>query len=87
MPGLETTKPLSDLALAWPSILGHCLYMSVKEMVIEKLKELPDDASPEEIQEKIAFILGIREAIASMDRGQGISKARVKGMISGWAGK
>ncbi len=61
--------------------------MSVKEMVMEQIREMPDDASPEDIQEKLHFILGVRQAMNSMDKGHGSSKDAVKAKIPQWAGR
>lgn len=61
--------------------------MSVKEIVIEKIRELPDDATWEEIEEKIRFIAGVQKAMKSMDNGQGVPKEQVKGKIKEWVSK
>jgi len=59
--------------------------MSIKEAVLERIRALPDDVDVEGIKERLAFILGVQEAIDSVSRGKAIPKEKVKGMIRGWA--
>jgi hypothetical protein len=59
--------------------------MLVEETVLARIRELPDEFGPELIREKLSFILGVQEAINSLDRGRGSSKSKVKDMIRGWA--
>ena len=52
---------------------------------MERIRALPDDVDVEGIKERLAFILGVQEAIDSVDRGEAIPKDEVKGMIKRWA--
>lgn len=61
--------------------------MTVKEIVIEKIKELPDDVTWDEIEERILFVSGILKAVKSMDNGQGVPKEQVKEKIKKWVSK
>jgi len=59
--------------------------MSNRELVLDVVSKLPDNASMEEIMEKVAFVAGINEAIAEADRGEGIPIEDVKALIQKWA--
>ena len=62
------------------------LFMSSKELVLELVKKLPDDASMIEIAREIEFVAGIREAISEFDRGESISADELLAEIPRWAG-
>lgn len=59
--------------------------MTTKEKVLERIQALPDDVGIEEIRDRLTFILGVQEAMDSVERGETIPKDSVKGMIKGWA--
>lgn len=61
--------------------------MSLKEQVIDRIRALPDDVDTEGIKERLTFILGVREAINTVERGETVSKDKVKGMIHEWASR
>ena len=60
--------------------------MSTREAVPAILKQLPPDDSLHEVARKIAFIAGVREGFAQLDRGEGIPIEEVEKMIPKWAG-
>jgi hypothetical protein len=62
------------------------LFMSSKELVLELVRKLPDDASMIEIAREIEFVAGIREAISEFDRGESISADELLAEIPRWAG-
>ena len=45
--------------------------MSNKEIVLDLVKRLPNDASLHNIAREIEFVAGVREALAELDRGEG----------------
>jgi len=59
--------------------------MSNRELILDVVSKLPEDASMEEIMEKVAFVAGINEAIAEADRGEGIPIEDVEALIQKWA--
>ena len=61
--------------------------MSVKELVIEKIKEMPESSSFEEIEERIHFMSGIQKAIDSVDSGKSLSTDQVRQKIKEWSTK
>jgi predicted transcriptional regulator len=58
--------------------------MSDKEAVLELVKRLPASVSLREILREIEFIAAVREGLAEIDQGQGISMDSVEQMIAGW---
>ena len=58
--------------------------MTTKEITIQSVQELPDDASWEDIQERINFVAGIRKGLRKLDEGKGIPHARVKEEFAEW---
>lgn len=58
--------------------------MSTKEMAIKSIQELPEDATWEQIQERINFVAGVRKGFCELDEAKGISHERVKDEITKW---
>jgi len=58
--------------------------MTTKEIAIQSLKALPDDASWEDIQERINFVAGVRKGLRELDEGKGIPHDRVKKEFAEW---
>ncbi|HEX4139079.1 MAG TPA: hypothetical protein VHY09_01945 [Candidatus Methylacidiphilales bacterium] len=58
--------------------------MSNRELVIEAVKKLPDDAPSEEIMRQVQFVLGMNEALEQSDREEGISIEEVRGLLEKW---
>ena len=58
--------------------------MSIKELVIEKIKEMPESSSFEEIEERIHFMSGVQKAIDSIDSGKSLSTDQVRQKIKEW---
>jgi predicted transcriptional regulator len=58
--------------------------MSDKESVIELVNRLPASVSFREILEEIEFIAAVKEGLAELDQGQGVSVAAVEKMLDTW---
>ena len=58
--------------------------MTGKEIAIRMIEQLPENASWEDIQERINFIAGVRKGLKELDEGQGISHDRVKEEFAEW---
>ena len=54
------------------------IVMSQKEMVLEAIKELPDDASVRDIADRLEFLAAIQTGLDQLDRGEGIPHEEVK---------
>ena len=61
--------------------------MSNSELVIDLVAKLPEDASMEDIMEKIAFVAGVKEAIAESENGEGVTIEEARQLIKAWASK
>ena len=48
------------------------------------IEELPEEATWEDIQERINFIAGVRKGLRELDEGKGIPHDRVKEEFAEW---
>ena len=60
------------------------MIMNTKELAIRTLEELPEDATWEDVQERINFLIGIRKGLRELDEGKGIPHDRVKEEFAQW---
>lgn len=58
--------------------------MSTKEIAIKIIQELPENATWEDIQERINFIAGVRKGLQELDDEKGISHEQVKEELKKW---
>lgn len=58
--------------------------MSVKEQVLASLNELPEQATWEDVGERVQFLAALDEARAQLDRGEGIPHEQVKQEVLSW---
>ena len=58
--------------------------MTIKEIVINTIQSLPDDADWESIQERINFMAGVRKGLRELDDGKGIPHDQVKKEFEKW---
>lgn len=58
--------------------------MTTKDMVIQAVKDLPDDARIEDAMEKLLFIAKIERGILQADAGQTIPHDELKQRVSKW---
>ena len=65
-------------SLTWPC-------MSSKELVLELVRKLPEEASMLDIAHEIEFVAGIREAMDEFDRGESITAEELLSEIPKWA--
>jgi len=61
--------------------------MSVKEIAIDTIKNLPDNATWEDVKERIEFVAGIRKALKELDEGKGIPHNQIEEESSSWLSK
>jgi len=52
--------------------------MNNREMAIKSIEQLPQDATWEDIQERINFVAGVRKGLRELDEGKGIMHVKVK---------
>lgn len=58
--------------------------MTTKQTAIETLKCLPEDATWEDVQERINFIAGVRMGLQELDAGKGIPQQEVREEFAQW---
>lgn len=61
--------------------------MTSKQIALKTIEQLPEDASWEDIQERINFIVGVRKGLRELDEGQGIPHEKVKEEFAEWLTK
>jgi predicted transcriptional regulator len=59
--------------------------MSSKEIVIDAIQKLPEEASLLEIARELEFVAGIREGAAELDRGEFLTAEQIRQKIPEWA--
>jgi predicted transcriptional regulator len=58
--------------------------MKVKEIALETIRQLPDDATWDDIQECVNFVAGVRKGLRELDEGKGIPHQKVKEEFAEW---
>ncbi len=58
--------------------------MTTKQIAIQTIQELPDDATWDEIQARIRFVAGVRKGLRELDEGKGIPHDRVREEFAEW---
>ncbi len=58
--------------------------MTQKELVLEAINELPDDASVGEIAERVDFLAAIQRGFEQLNRGEGIPHEEVERQVVSW---
>jgi hypothetical protein len=52
--------------------------MTIKEIAMETIRQLPEDATWDDNQERINFVAGMRKGLRQLDEGKGIAHQKVK---------
>ena len=58
--------------------------MTTKQIAIQTIRQLPEDATWDEIQERIRFVAGVRNALRELDDGKGIPHDQVREEFAEW---
>ena len=58
--------------------------MSTKEIAIDLIRKLPDEASLMDIAQELEFVAGIKEGTAELDRGEHFTAEEVLKHIPSW---
>ena len=58
--------------------------MSQKELVLEAIRDLPDDASIDLIADRVDFIAGVQKGLKDFDRCDIVSHEEVKRQLATW---
>jgi predicted transcriptional regulator len=59
--------------------------MSSKQIALEVISKLPDEASLMDIAHELEFVAGIREGAAELDRGEHLTAEDLRQRIPAWA--
>jgi len=60
--------------------------MTVKELAIRSIERLPDEATWEDVEERIRFVAGVRKGLRELDEGKGIAHPTVREEFADWLG-
>lgn len=58
--------------------------MTQKALVLEAINELPDDASLDQIADRVDFLAAIQKGFDQLDRQEGISNEELKRQLASW---
>jgi len=58
--------------------------MTTKEVAMKTIEQLPEDASWEDIQERIHFVAGVRKGLQELDEGRGIPHDKIREEFAEW---
>ena len=58
--------------------------MSIKETAIKTIQQLPEDATWEDIQERINFVAGVRKGLRELNEGKRLAHHKVKEEFREW---
>ncbi len=58
--------------------------MTIKEIALQTIHQLPEDATWEDVQERINFVAGVRKGLCELNEGKGISHQKVKEEFREW---
>jgi predicted transcriptional regulator len=61
--------------------------MSDKQLVLDSIKRLPDDAGLDVIAERVEFLAAVRKGLDQIERGQTIPHDEVKRQLASWLSK
>ena len=75
---------LGNEHLAGFAAMRYHAAMSQKEIVIEAIQELPDDASMDQIVDRVEFMAAIQKGIDDVERGETIPHTEVKKQLAAW---
>jgi hypothetical protein len=58
--------------------------MTVKEIAIKTIQQLPEEATWEDVQERINFVSGVRKGLRELDEGKEIAHEHVREDFKEW---
>lgn len=68
-------------------LFRHIKSMSDKQIALDSIERLPDDASIETIAERMEFLAAIRKGLDQIERGQTVPHDEVKRQLATWLSK
>lgn len=61
--------------------------MSDKQLALDSIERLPDDASLDTIAERMEFLAAVRKGLDQIERGQTVPHDEVKRQLATWLSK
>lgn len=61
--------------------------MSNREIAIDLIQKLPEDASLHDIAREIEFVAGVREGFEQLEKGEGVAAEEVRALVPAWIAK
>lgn len=61
--------------------------MSDKQLALDSIQQLPDDASMETIAARLEFLAGIRKGLDQIERNETVPHEQVKRELAAWLAK
>lgn len=61
--------------------------MTIKEIALKSIQELPEDVRWEDIQERINFMAGVHKGLRELDEGKGIPHEVIREEFKNWTPK
>ena len=58
--------------------------MTQKDIVLETVRQLPDNRSMDEIADRVEFMAAIQKGFDQLDRGEGIPHEEIKRQLASW---
>jgi len=58
--------------------------MSTKELVMERIRDLPDDVSWQEIEERIRFLAAVEKGREDVRKGKVVPHEEVRDLLQAW---
>ena len=65
-------------------VCGRFKSMSQKELVLDAIQELPDDASIDQIADRVEFLSAIQKGIDDIDCGDTVPHEEIKKQLAAW---
>jgi len=62
-------------------------FMSDKQLALDSIERLPENASLEVIAERLEFLAAIRKGLGQIERGETVSHEEVKRQLASWLSK
>ena len=75
---------LEQLALAISPVSARFHCMSEKQLALNSIERLPEDASLDDIAERMEFLAAIRKGLDQIERGETIPHEEVKRQLAAW---
>jgi hypothetical protein len=76
-----------QLALAISPFSARFHLMSEKQLALDSIERLPENASLDDIAERMEFLAAIRKGLDQIERGETIPHEEVKRQLAAWLSK